>query len=193
VWFSGFWLHTFHNSQDMEIIHTKKILTVTWASGGMVSQGWLQCQCLQTSNLNTAATTSDKLILPNIPCTVAAFRSSSLQGFLITPLPLLIFHQRVPLSLNISRGIFGKLSPPLWNQKVFWPIRELLAFGRLSVVDVDDAAADEVDVFTWKFFFLIPWNYTYRPLHSQHAFGLCVLFIWHLWLHFSISSYSLGN
>ena len=104
---------------------------------------------MQTSNLNTAPATSDKRILPTIPYILAAFRSLRLPNLSIAsayfPLDISTFLEYLTWDI----WVLNHLSPH--GTKRLCPIRELLTFGRLSIIvvldDDDDEVDDEVDGF----------------------------------------------
>lgn len=113
---------------------------------------------------NTAAATSDKLILPTVPCTLAAFSSPELPHLSIASNHFLSDISTFLEYITWGIWVLNRLFPN--GTKRLCPIIEFLAFGRLSivVVVVDDDDDDEVDIFTWKLPFLTLLNYTYRPL-----------------------------
>lgn len=129
---------------------------------------------MQISNLNTAAATSDKLILPTVPCPLAAFSSPELPHLSIAsnyfPSDISTFLEYITWGIWVLNRLFPNAT------KRLCPIIEFLAFGRLSIVvlvDDDDDDDDEVDIFTWKLPFLTLLNYTYRPLSVFSNKGIC--------------------
>lgn len=105
---------------------------------------------MQTSNLNTAPATSDKRILPTVPYILAAFRSLRLPNLSIASAyfqpDISTFLEYLTWDIWVLNHLFPH------GTKRLCPIRELLTYGRLSIVVVlndvdDDEADDEADGF----------------------------------------------